>query len=78
MDLLISLARIDSFIEKTKAKCDVVGGPVDVQILRDNYNMLQPDVVIVCRDKCDIGHRILGTPSFVLEVVSKWSVRRDG
>ena len=77
-DIITSMiVQISAFLSNKRSKCKVVPGPVDVQILRDNYNMLQPDVVIVCRDKCDIGHRISGTPSFVLEVVSKWSVRRD-
>lgn len=60
-----------------KGRCLPMISPVDVQLDCDDRTMVQPDVIIVCdRDKI-INRCVYGAPDFVIEVLSKSSVRRD-
>ncbi|MBQ9707944.1 MAG: Uma2 family endonuclease [Firmicutes bacterium] len=74
-DIVFEVAtQINSMIDKRKYKVIVNPG---VRILKDDYNLLVPDVAIVCRNKVKIGRYIEGTPAFCMEVVSQWSRQRD-
>ena len=69
--------QLDQFIAGKKGPCIVLPAPVDVQLFRDDKNMVQPDVVILCdRAKTD-GKRIYGAPDLVVEVVSMGSRTKD-
>ncbi len=50
--------------------CELYFAPVDVRLDRDNRTMVQPDLLIVCRDSMDTTKFIDGAPEFVLEVLS--------
>ena len=62
--------------------CEVFFSPVDVRILRDDYNMLVPDLTVVCRHgeddrRLEDPRRIEGAPDFVMEVLSPSSIGND-
>lgn len=58
-------------------RCLPVISPIDVQLDCDDKTMVQPDVVVVCdRDKI-IERCIYGAPDFVIEVLSRFSTKRD-
>ncbi|MBQ0079870.1 MAG: Uma2 family endonuclease [Eubacterium sp.] len=77
-DIVVEMVtQINVFLKATKRKCRVYASPIDVRILKDDHNMLQPDVIVVCNDKNKKIRNIEGAPEFCLEVVSKWSSSRD-
>lgn len=51
--------------------------PLDVQLDKDEWTMVQPDVIVCCDPEQDSGQRIFGAPDFLAEVVSPSSVWRD-
>ena len=60
--------------------CEVFAAPVDVCLNAlgdDDYDVLQPDLIIVCdRPKLD-GKRCNGAPDMVIEIISPSSSRMD-
>ena len=65
-------------IAKGKSKCVPFIAPLDVQILNDNKNMLQPDVMLICdKEKYADEKRIHGGPDFVVEVLSPSTKKYD-
>lgn len=65
------LVRIENHLQaEANTHCMVLVSPVGVQLNKDNKNMLQPDVLVVCdRDKFQ-GGVVYGAPDFVAEVLS--------
>ena len=62
------VAKLDSFISSKGGSCEPFNAPLDVKL--DDYNVVQPDVFVVC-DRDKIGNkRINGAPDFVIEVRS--------
>lgn len=69
--------QIMSFVKKNKGKCIPLAAPVDVQLDKDEYTMLQPDVLIVCdRDKVE-RRCVYGAPDFVVEILSPSTRKKD-
>lgn len=68
-----------SYIKSKIGKCRVFPSPFDVQLNADDvYNLVQPDIVIVCdRDKLSGGKRCIGAPDWVIEVVSPSTKAQD-
>ena len=65
-------------LDKSERKCSPYISPIDVQLDRDDKTMVQPDVVVYCNDRGeDIRKRLIGAPSFVVEVISPSSRRND-
>lgn len=66
------------YIRKNKVRCFVVTAPVDVQLDRDPYTMLQPDLLIVC-DLSKIRNEkvVFGAPDLTVEILSPSSKRKD-
>ncbi|MBR4759170.1 MAG: Uma2 family endonuclease [Lachnospiraceae bacterium] len=70
--ILLSLATMfKTKIKERKGPCKVFVAPCDVQICKDDKNMVEPDLFIVCdmRDQKDI-RLIYGAPDFTLEILS--------
>lgn len=68
------------FVRTNKGKCLPVISPIGVQIDRDDKNMLEPDLIVVCdpeRFGETNGKWLAGEPDFVLEVLSPSSRKRD-
>lgn len=68
--------KLDAFVEKEK-KGEVFFAPLDVVL--DNYNVLQPDLVFVSEKNSEIlfGDYVNGIPDLVVEIISPSSVSRD-
>ncbi|MBQ1406557.1 MAG: Uma2 family endonuclease [Eubacterium sp.] len=57
-------------------KCRVYFAPVDVRLFRDDRNMFEPDLVVLCHE--DNNERMIdGAPELVLEVLSPSTRQRD-
>ncbi|MCD8119891.1 MAG: tRNA (adenine(22)-N(1))-methyltransferase TrmK [Lachnospiraceae bacterium] len=63
------------YLEKKNGKCEVLPG-ADVQLDRDDWTMLQPDIVVVY-DRDKIRNQIYGNPDLVVEVLSRSTRKRD-
>ena len=58
--------------------CLVLGAPVGVQICKDDKNMLEPDVLIVCDKEKYKGRKVIyGAPDYVAEVLSPSNKKHD-
>lgn len=77
-DILMWLsARIWSYIEGHGGPCKVLPAPFAVYIKEDEYNYVEPDVIVVCdQDKLD-EKGCHGAPDWVVEIVSPSSKTMD-
>lgn len=59
--------------------CRVYLAPCDVQLDKDNYTMVQPDLIVLCSPKEQIrdGRICYGAPDMTLEVISPSSRGKD-
>ncbi len=62
------------YIDEKEGKCKVYIAPCDVRLDKDDYTMVQPDLMICCSQEQVTFKRIEGAPDFVLEIVSPSSV----
>ncbi len=77
-DWIFELAKaFDRYIEKNRGLCRVYLAPCDVRMDKDDYTMVQPDLMICCSRDQVTFKRIEGAPDFVLEIVSPGSVYLD-
>ncbi len=77
-DWIFELAKaFDRYIEKNRGLCRVYLAPCDVRLDKDDYTMVQPDLMICCSRDQVTFKRIEGAPDFVLEIVSPGSVYLD-
>ncbi len=65
------------YIDEKEGKCEVYIAPCDVRLDKDDYTMVQPDLMICCSQDQVTFKRIEGAPDFVLEVTSQSSVYLD-
>ena len=65
--------KIGNFIEENKGKCEPFISPLDVKL--DDYNVVQPDVFVVCDPSKLDDKRCNGAPDWCIEVLS--TNRRD-
>lgn len=69
--------KIAMYIRQRKGPCEVWFAPCDVQLDRDEYTMVQPDLFILCdKDKRTRTH-FYGAPDFVLEILSPSTRKKD-
>ncbi len=72
---IVSILR--DHVRKNGGKCKPYASPIDVQLVKNEKTILQPDVIIVCdRDKIT-KKRIIGAPDLVIEIVSPNYAARD-
>jgi len=79
---LITLIR--SFVKKRKGKCRVLHAPFDVRLPKNNeteddkiYNVVQPDICVVC-DLSKLDDRgCIGAPDLIVEVLSPSTFKKD-
>lgn len=57
--------------------CRVLFAPCDVQLDRDQYTMVQPDLFVVCDDEKTRKRVIYGAPDLAVEIMSPSSRSRD-
>ena len=64
-------------IRKKGGACRILSSPLDVQLDCDDKTMVQPDIVLVCREDRITRKGIYGAPDFCIEVVSDSSRKKD-
>ena len=57
--------------------CDVYLSPCDVRLDKDNYTMVQPDLLIICREYDLNAIRYEGAPDLTVEILSSSSRHKD-
>ena len=64
--------------EQHDMPCEVFQSPCDVRLDRDNYTMVQPDLLVIC-GKQDYLHmkRLEGAPDLAVEVLSPYTRSKD-
>jgi Uma2 family endonuclease len=75
---------IESYIRKRKRKCRVFHAPFDVRLPLNNetddrkiYNVVQPDICVICDlSKIDI-RGCIGAPDLIVEVLSPSTLKKD-
>jgi len=65
------------YIDEKEGRCKVYIAPCDVRLDKDDYTMVQPDLMICCKRDQITEKRIEGVPDFVLEVTSPSSAYMD-
>ena len=69
--------KIRDYIYSGNGKCEVFAAPFDVQLDKDDYTLVQPDISVIC-DKTKLTDRgCSGAPDFIIEVVSPSSRKHD-
>ncbi len=77
-ELMFSIAmQIRMCIDAHGSACRVFVSPVDIQLDRDQYTMVQPDVVVICDDERLKRRVCFGAPDLVVEVLSPSTRRKD-
>lgn len=76
--LLVALLRvISNYIEEKGGPCEVYPAPFAVYINNDEYNYVEPDIVVICNeDKLD-EKGCHGAPDWAIEIMSPSSVKMD-
>ena len=77
--ILIQLLRLFSdCAEQHDMPCEVFIAPCDVRLDRDNYTMVQPDLLVIC-GKLDYLHmkRLEGAPDLAVEILSPSTRSKD-
>ena len=77
-------SKIDVFIEKKKGKCHVYLAPFDVRLPKNNeteddkiYNVVQPDICVIC-DLSKLDDKgCIGAPDLIVEVLSPSTLKND-
>ncbi len=68
---------IGIYIRKKGGSCQVFASVTDVQLDKDEYTMVQPDVLVVCSPEKITERCIVGAPDFVAEVLSPSTGTKD-
>ncbi|MBO4887887.1 MAG: Uma2 family endonuclease [Firmicutes bacterium] len=66
-----------SFVGKNKGKCKVMVAPLDVQLDKDIWTMVQPDILVVCDPSIITQKRMEGAPDLIVEILSPSNRRKD-
>jgi len=76
--LLNIVFQLQEHIDRCGKDCLVVMAPHDVWLMKDNKNIFQPDIYVLCDDSM-IGEDgyTKGAPPFVIEILSKSTRRKD-
>lgn len=65
------LTQINAQIEKCGKDCLAFSAPTDVWLTKDDRNIFQPDIFVICDDRMlEEGGYITGAPPFIVEVLS--------
>lgn len=74
MDISVQIA---AYIRKKRGDCLVLTAPVDVRLDKDEYTMIQPDIIILCKKEKLRRHCIMGAPDFIIEILSPSTGKKD-
>jgi len=62
---------------KHNMPCEVYLSPCDVRLDKDNYTMVQPDLLVICGEYDENGILYEGAPELVVEILSPSSRSKD-
>ncbi len=77
--ILLQLSHLfDDCAEQHNMPCVVLMAPFDVRLDRDNYTMVQPDLMVICSEQ-DYLHmkRLEGAPDLAVEILSPSTRSKD-
>ena len=63
--------------DKHKMPCSVLFAPLDVRLDRDDYTMVQPDLLVFCHDDDPNSIRYEGAPDLLVEILSPSTRMKD-
>lgn len=69
--------RLGGHVDDKKGTCMVYTAPFDVQLDEDNRTMVQPDVVVICRQDRLRRFGCFGAPDLVMEILSPSTAQKD-
>ena len=69
------VTKFNNYIDKNKGKCTVIPSPSDVKI--NDFNVVQPDIYVVCDESKFDKNRCIGAPDWVIEIVSPSNTQHD-
>ena len=76
--IVTELARvIGNYIKDNRGKCEVNVAPFAVYLNQDDYNYVEPDIVVVCDEEKLDNKGCHGAPDWIIEVVSESSIQND-
>ena len=65
------VSKIDQYIERKKENCQVYASPFAVFLNENNKNYVEPDISVICdKAKLENGKGCLGSPDWIIEIVS--------
>ncbi len=64
-------------VDEHEMPCDVYLSPCDVRLDRDNYTMVQPDLLVICGEYDAGAIRYEGAPDLVVEILSPSTRMKD-
>jgi Uma2 family endonuclease len=77
-----AVGRMWSYIKRRKGKCKIFHSPIDVRLPKNGetaddkiFNVVQPDIVVVCDPSKIDAKGIIGAPDLVVEVLSPSNTR---
>ena len=68
---------IANYIEERDGSCEVYLAPFAVYINNDEYNYVEPDVLVICDEEKLDEKGCLGAPDWIIEITSPSSVKMD-
>ena len=71
------VSKIDQYITSNKGSCIAITAPFAVYLNEDDKNYVEPDISVIC-DKSKINAKgCIGSPDWIIEIVSPSSIRLD-
>ena len=76
--ILLALAvQFGKCMEEHHASCRVAAAPCDVRLDRDDFTMVQPDLMVICDEKKITERCVEGAPDLTLEILSPSTRSKD-
>lgn len=70
-------AKFRGCAEEHDMPCDVYLSPCDVRLDRDDYTMVQPDLLVVCAEDDGYYEQVEGAPDLAVEILSPSTRQKD-
>jgi Uma2 family endonuclease len=75
---------VGTFFKKRKGKCKIYYAPFDVRLPKDNvtdddkiYDVVQPDICVICDPSKVDGRGCIGAPDLIVEILSPSTASKD-
>jgi len=71
------LHTVKEHIRKNRGQCIAVTAPSDVMFRKDDTNLYQPDLYVVCDRSKLVRGGVIGVPDFIVEILSPSTRKKD-